>query len=538
MFEDDDDDVDFNMDLSLSDPSIYDGQEDSPSPAVKAPVRAGEVSTGRKFHFSISALTDPEPGEDSEPGPAMRQQLRHPGPALPQARRDRDQAEPQANSAVQTFKMPARPKENQNGSRLSGGGGPSGPPGPTPPQPAENLVRKFPGPAGLILPERPCRPGDKRRVPLEPSELLKKKKKKPEKVREPEEFKQEKNLAECFTWRKALEELRALGQDSEVLHFNTDWIRRQTAAGAAVGFKIPFFLGKIVKMDTEHRDPRVVLLDDQGKIDGSLHRDILETYSLDIRPGTVLLVMKAAVLSTGRKTSINVTLNNLVAIYSHHHQVRSHQNVSVDQMRATAVEVERERVEEEKEEEKEEERVVQQSGLTPVMPSPCVGRTPQPSQAFTPMMRTASREGQSGGAFSPVFSTVGSPFSPVHEEPQPGQRSPLVPSLAGNIQFNSSVRPPSAFPGVSLESPVRPRPSLTPGLPSLHLSTTSPTSPSQASPSPPVVEGRPKFVFKPRPVSTTSMASQASSLPSQPASQQLVASLMSDLDTSDIWADF
>ena len=331
MFEDyDDDDVDFDMDLGLGDPSIYDGQEDSPShklsvhPAVTDPVGSGQISTNRKSHFSISALTDPEPVEESIRGPVIRQQLRHPEGALSQARRDREEVETvqkyreQPSSADPTFKVPPNPKENQNRTRVSGGsgGGPAGPAssstpstgpaGPTssstPPTPA-NLVRKFPGPAGLIRPDQPCRPGDKRRVPPEPSEQLKRKrKKKPEKVREPEEFDKEKDLAECFTWRKALEELRALGQDLEVLQFNTDWIRTQTAA-ASVGFKIPFFLGKIVRMDNEHKDPRVILLDDHGKIHGSVHRDILETYSLDIRPGTVLLVMKAAVLTTtGRKT--------------------------------------------------------------------------------------------------------------------------------------------------------------------------------------------------------------------------------------------
>ena len=516
MFEDydDDDDDDFDMDLGLSDPSIYDGQEDSPSkklsvhPAVTDPVRPGLVSSNRKSHFSISALTDPEPVGESNRGPVIRPQLRHPETALTisQARREREEVQAaqksreQPSSVAPTFKVPPNPKENQNRTRVSGGsgggGGGSRPTGPTP----ANLVRKFPGPAGLIRPDQPCRPGDKRRVPPDPSEQLKRKmKKKPEKVREPEDFDKEKDLAECFTWRKALEELRALGQDLEVLQFNTDWIRSHTTA---VGFKIPFFLGKIVRMDTEHKDPRVILLDDHGKIHGSVHRDILETYSLDIRPGTVLLVMKAAVLTTtGKKTYINITLNNLVAIYSHHHQVRSHQNVSVDQMRATAEEVERERVEE-VQEGQEEERVTRQSALSPVMPSPCVNRSLQPSQAFSPMMRTVSREGQpcqSGGAFSPVFSTVGSQFSPdqsgyspVNVNPQPA-RPPLLPSLSRNIQFNNSVRP--SFPVVSrnLESnntlsPVTPTvetrhwPGLTPGLPSLHLSPPSPSSPTPPTP--------------------------------------------------------
>ena len=388
-------------------------------------------------------------------------------------------------------------------------------------------MRKFPGPAGLINPDRPCLAGDKRRVPAGPGQ--REKKKKAEKRRE--ELSEEGDLGQCFTWRKALEELRALGQDSEVLQFNTDWIRSQTRA-TPVGFKIPFFLGKIVNMDTDHRDPRVILLDDHGKIHGSVHRDVLETYSLDIRPGTVLLVMKAAVLTTDKKTHINITLNNLVAIYSYHHKVRSHQNVSVDQMRATAEEVERQRVEEEEEIARTAERLPQptpQPVFTPAMPPPSVNRNhqPQPSQAFTPMMRTVSRD--SGSAVSPVFSTVGTPFS----SDQPG----FSPDFSRNSQLSNSLRSNNTLSPATPTLQTRARPPLTPRLPSLHLSPPSPSSPSQPSPSVGVEgAGRPKFVFKPR--SSPSTASLASTQASQLASQQIVNSLMSDLDTSDIWGDF
>ena len=366
-------------------------------------------------------------------------------------------------------------------------------------------MRKFPGPAGLINPDRPCLAGDKRRVPAGPGQ---REKKKAEKRRE--ELSEEGDLGQCFTWRKAL------GQ------FNTDWIRSQTQA-TPVGFKIPFFLGKIVNMDTDHRDPRVILLDDHGKIHGSVHRDVLETYSLDIRPGTVLLVMKAAVLTTERKTHINITLNNLVAIYSYHHKVRSHQNVSVDQMRATAEEVERQRVEEEEEIARTAERLPQptpQPVFTPAMPPPSVNRNhqPQPSQAFTPMMRTVSRD--SGSAVSPVFSPD-----------QPG----FSPDFSRNSQLNNSLRSNNPLPPATPTLQTRARPPLTPRLPSLQLSPPSPSS--QPSPSVGVEgAGRPKFVFKPR--SSPSTASLASTQASQLASQQIVNSLMSDLDTSDIWGDF
>ena len=117
MFEDDDD-VDFDLDLSLSN---YDRQESSPPSPIPSSHPAGQVSTNRKSLFSISAMTDPEPSEESHPVPVMRQQLNQPEPALKKARRE---GEEQSNSAGQTFKVPPRPRENNN--RNHGGGGGSG----------------------------------------------------------------------------------------------------------------------------------------------------------------------------------------------------------------------------------------------------------------------------------------------------------------------------------------------------------------------------------------------------------------------------
>ena len=206
------------------------------------------------------------------------------------------------------------------------------------------MVRKFPGPAGLVNPARPPRPGDKRRVPADPGH-----RDHCEEIGEQDEEEEEEDLEQCLTWRKAIGELRALGRDQEVLKFNTTWIRGQTGGKPGKGFKIPFFLCKIVKLDTSYNDPRVVFFDDHGKVDGIIHRYVLENYAVEIRPGTVLLVMKATVFTTKKKTSINITLNNLVAIYTQQQEVLSHQQLSADQMRRTVAEVEEEQREEEQE---------------------------------------------------------------------------------------------------------------------------------------------------------------------------------------------
>ena len=565
------------MDLSL------DEGQDSPllpvHPAAAAvPKPHLEVCrTNKKSLFSISEVTEPlEEESNKSPADTFRRSLHQSERAGPSSlKRNIDGSFKEDGQSAQrtrdkvtdkggTFKVPASLRPNESLYRVydsEGSGGSAGP----------SLVRKFPGPAGLVNPARPSRPGDKRRVPADPGE----REDRQEEVQEEEE--EGGDLAECVTWRKATEELRSLGNQQEVLRFNTGWIRGQAEGEAGRGFKVPFFLGKIVQLDTTHRDTRVVLIDVQGKIDGSIHRDVLENYGVDIRPGTVLLVMKATVLTTVRKTCINITLNNLVAIYSQQQEVLSHQQLSADQMRVTAAEVERQRREEAQELEREKENSPGYSpAMTPgssVLNSKDRGKSHYP--AFSPMMLTPSPSTSNLAAPSPVMTSQTRNHPPLHQP-----ESPASPAVSHILQ---SCRP-------------------TPGLPPLQLSPPSPSYSPPARPhhttQPPAGTGKSKFVFKSRsksnlvppssssgvpPPNLTTRTSQLepqpggsqqllssllsrpassqqllSSLLSEPepaasqqqlcpslrsepepaASQQLLSSLLSDLDTSDIWADF
>ena len=79
---------------------------------------------------------------------------------------------------------------------------------------------------------------------------------------------------------------------------------------------VPHFLCKILKLDLTFKDPVVVLADKSGTIDGNLHRDIPELYGKDVRVGSVILVTRVAVLKTVKAEYLNITLNNLASIYS------------------------------------------------------------------------------------------------------------------------------------------------------------------------------------------------------------------------------
>ena len=89
---------------------------------------------------------------------------------------------------------------------------------------------------------------------------------------------------------------------------------------------VPHFLCKILKLDLTFKDPVVVLADKSGTIDGNFHRDIPELYGKDVRVGSVILVARVAVLKTVKAEYLNITLNNLASIYSRSdvHHIKRH----------------------------------------------------------------------------------------------------------------------------------------------------------------------------------------------------------------------
>merc|ERR1719186_62017 len=111
-----------------------------------------------------------------------------------------------------------------------------------------------------------------------------------------------------------MEELGMVAKDSLVEKFNTNWIKKKSQVGTTK--KMPFFLCKIGRLDLTSVDPMVMLMDMEGKVEGSMHREVVDQFGKDIAVGTVLLLHKVAVLVTARTEYVNITINNLVAIYT------------------------------------------------------------------------------------------------------------------------------------------------------------------------------------------------------------------------------
>jgi len=327
------------------------------------------------------------------------------------------------------------------------------------PSPKAGLVRRFPGPAGL-LPK--LAPGVHKAVKEEDSE---------EKI-ELDEANECEGVGDCVAWKRAMEELGMVSKDSLVERFNTNWIKDKSQAGATK--KMPFFLCKIVKLDLTSADPMVMLVDREGKVEGSMHRDVVEQFSKEVRVGSVLVLQSVVVLVTARKQYVNITLNNLVAIYTKTN-VKQLKRVCKEDMMVVARELDR----------------VREQQLKSIL-----GEKSQPSPSSSPQ----------------------SLLSPAWSSPQLRHisRAPDSSMVAPQMRPITISRAPS--------SPM-PRP-----------------PPTQHPPlsSPPVA--RNTFTFKPHSSSTTTTRSypfHSTQLgTSQAQSQHLVASLMSDLDTSDIFSDF
>jgi len=328
-----------------------------------------------------------------------------------------------------------------------------------PDQGEQPLIRKFPGPAGL-LPR--LSPGVHKNADDDIEETV-----------EPEDVIIEcEGIDNCVAWTKAMEELGMLAKDSLVEKFNTNWIKKKSQVGTTK--KMPFFLCKIGRLDLTSVDPMVMLMDREGKVEGSMHRDVVEQFGKEVRVGSVLVLQSVVVLVTSRKEYVNITMNNLIAIYTKS-SVKHVKRVSKEDMLLVARELDK----------------VRQQQLKSIL-----------------------------GDSQPSLSPSPKPLPPAWSTPQ--SRPPI--SRLSHLTLPQTHQGPITTP----RAPYNPIPS-----PQSPAQLYSPIPRQQTMPAPVGTNFRFKSMNTPRlPLTSTQQVS------SQAQSQQLVASLMADLDTSDIFSDF
>lgn len=133
-------------------------------------------------------------------------------------------------------------------------------------------------------------------------------------------------------WLRARSELQAMDRDRVAESYNTAWVRsRGKEVVQATTSKMPVFLCVIRSLDLSCVDPPCRLGDEQGEVEGSLHREVLEKHGKEVGPGTVLLLRNVVVLLANKTQYVNITCDNLVSIYlgesspSHVHTMTPHQ---------------------------------------------------------------------------------------------------------------------------------------------------------------------------------------------------------------------
>lgn len=96
-------------------------------------------------------------------------------------------------------------------------------------------------------------------------------------------------------------------------YFTTEWVKKKTVAGT---FKrTPIFFGVVRTLDLSIPDPTLTLADRSGFVSAQVHRDVMELYGKNIKPGTALVLKKVPVLITPRNHYLTLTLENFVTIY-------------------------------------------------------------------------------------------------------------------------------------------------------------------------------------------------------------------------------
>ena len=358
------------------------------------------------------------------------------------------------------------------------------PPSPSPPCGARRL---FPGPAGLLHPGDPGPAGEEAvwaaRAVGEGARV------------------EVGDLASSPTWRRAKQELgEMVGEVGEGR--GTAWVRARGREVGAGTRRIPVFLCSLLSLDLTTTDPLCRVGDEEGEVEASLHREVLEHHRHLLLPQAVLLLRDVAVLFTTRAQYLNITSSNLVAVY-HGEQVARLQSQPSPNSPLFG-------------------------GTTTTTSSPNPFALPSnPSQRaehfHQPSQHSHYFPAPSSPRFGPPSPGCQPSQPPLQSRPRP-PRPPPPPGLLG-VQRPATLR--TSTPAPSLANTNRLNSSqlsvrAPPTAPSTEPSTAPLTAPLTAPPAP--------FTFKSR------LPSQARRTPAP--SQRLIDSLMEDLDDSMFGDDF
>ncbi|XP_014607041.1 PREDICTED: uncharacterized protein LOC106788370 [Polistes canadensis] len=180
------------------------------------------------------------------------------------------------------------------------------------------LVRKFPGPAGLL-------PDFIDSSTLSTSDLINVEDSKDETVQDQKDnslakycSQNTKSLFSEGAWQIMLNDLPA----EFLKNYQIAEIKKIASANQHQSIKIPFLAGIIESIDYSHENPPIILKDFTDQIEGTLHADIPAKYPGAFDKNVVILLQNVGLLCISgtfiiHKYHILISPSNLLAIYSH-----------------------------------------------------------------------------------------------------------------------------------------------------------------------------------------------------------------------------
>jgi hypothetical protein len=162
------------------------------------------------------------------------------------------------------------------------------------------LIRKFPGPAGLL-------PDD-----IDKSEMINYEHKNNKSVSIDICSQNTKNLFCTGAWKQMMDDL-----PSDFQLFDIANVKEKAIELSKVFMKVPYLAGIIQYIDYKPNNPNIILKDPSGQINASFHHTICKIYPNALGINTVLLVKDVRLIVTSKNyVCIIISTKNLVSMYS------------------------------------------------------------------------------------------------------------------------------------------------------------------------------------------------------------------------------
>ncbi|KAK7496197.1 hypothetical protein BaRGS_00012607 [Batillaria attramentaria] len=177
--------------------------------------------------------------------------------------------------------------------------------------------RCFPGPAGLLPLAKACEttPGVKLKVSPTTSVTTTEDQKATPVIEIPSSQPGGDDVFGGAAWKSLVADLQPLAQDV-LRKFSVRAMLHKARRRLLPKGKVPLLLGVVDSIDIHGSDAGVVVKDQTGHMEGTLHRDVLRDFAADLQAGAAVVLRQVSVISPSPRTHyLNITAANIAVIY-------------------------------------------------------------------------------------------------------------------------------------------------------------------------------------------------------------------------------